>query len=159
MKNTKVDLTDLDRTLNKRIFRLADVQDRIEKIAFDVVRFQDGDIDDLWQVQSHADGDYIVSMYPESEEDTTVKTAAVKTASNWEVILNKSGQDLNFFYKGEPIVKIAASKLGIAAEDIAVTKRFLPSKLASNKTLVSALLKELDLTTRISVTRKFPELA
>lgn len=153
MKNNKVDYTNLDLKLNKKIYRLADVKHRIEKVAFDVVRFKDGDIDQLWQVQSHDDGDYIVSLYTEPKEEIKVE------ASAWEVILNKSGQDLNFFYKGEPIVRLAASKLGIAPEDTASVKRYLPSKLANNKTLVSALLKELDVTARANVTRKFPELA
>lgn len=154
MTKFDVDYNSLDQTMNKKQYKLADVKDRIEKVAFDVVRFKDGDIDQLWQIQSSDEGDYIVSLYTEPEGE--VKQAS---ASNWQVVLNKTGTDLNFFYKGEPIVKVAASTLGLPVNELPSVKRYLPVKLAENKKLVQALLKELDATTRANVTRKFPELA
>jgi hypothetical protein len=131
------------------------VQDRIEKVAFDVVRFKDGDNDLLWKIESSDEGDFIVPLYADEVEAPIVAEASVNP---WEVIVSKAN-NLHVFYKGEEIVNVASSKLALATEQLATVPRFLPKKLASSKTLVSALLKELSTTARTEVLRKYPELS
>jgi hypothetical protein len=152
MREYTVDLTHLDNTLNKRTYKYADVAHRLEKIAFDVVRFTDGDEKSrLWQVQSAEDGDYIVCLYQDEEE--LPKTSA------WEVVLSKSAQTVNVFYKGEQIVALAADKLGIPASELGLVERYLPEKLATNPALVQSLLNELPANTRQAVLAKHRELS
>lgn len=153
MDKFAIDYSNLQTSLNKRkAYKLEDVKDKIQKIAFDVVRFQDPkeNIDGLWQVQSCADGDYIVALYDED---------AVKVASsNWSIICDKSQKNINFFYKGSPIVRLASSKLGAPEEEISSIISYLPEKLANNPGLVKGLLLEASSEERNQILTQYPEL-
>lgn len=147
-----VDYAQLENTLYKRSYKLSDVKSQLETVAFDVVRFRDQDKGaQLWQVQSADDGDYIVSLYEEEQE--------AKTASAWEVVLSKTSNTLNFFYKGAPITKMSAAQLGVPATELEAVERYLPARLASNSKLVNALLSQLTEPAKKEVLSKYPELA
>lgn len=151
MSKFSVDYSGLDNSVHKKVYRLSDVKDRLEKVAFDIVRFKDADKSaELWQVQSADDGEYIVSLYQSDEDD--------KKEASWEVTASTLGT-LNVSYKGEPVIKLAAAKLGLSAEQAKAAPSYLPEKLASNKKLVNALLKELSLPAKQELLKKYPELA
>jgi len=141
--------------IQKKAYRLSDVKDQLETVAFDVVRFKDGDKGaDLWQIQSADDGDYIVALYDADEENE--KTASTKNP--WGVLVTKNGHDLQISYKGDPLVRMASSKLGIPSSEMHKAEQYLPEKLATNKKLVKALLSELSETARLEVSKRYPEL-
>jgi len=145
-----VDYSGLENNLYKKAYRLNDVKDKIEKVAFDVVRFKDDDKGaELWQIQSADDGDYIVAIYQSEEE---------KTASNWDVVINKINGDMQVSYKGDPLVRIASSKIGIPQKELYKVEQYLPQKLTNNKKLVKTLLNELNESTKKEVLNKYPEL-
>lgn len=153
MPKFNIDYSGLATQITKRAYKLSDVQDQIETVAFDVVRFRDNDKGaDLWQVQSAEDGDYIVALYEEDEE-------ATKTSADWGVFISKVAGTLQISYKGDPIVKLAATKLGIPREELGQVPHYLPEKLAANKKLVKALLSELSPAAKQEVLNKYPELA
>ncbi len=150
MSKYQLDYSRLENRLCKKAYRLSDVKDQLETVAFDIVRFKDSDKGaDLWQVQKADDGEYIVAMYQPDEE---------KTAATWEVRLSKTAGDLQISYKGDPLVRVSASRLGIPRSELSKVEEYLPSKLASNKKLVQALLKELPESTKKAVLSKYPEL-
>lgn len=141
--------------IQKKAYRLSDVKDQLETVAFDVVRFKDGDKGaDLWQIQSADDGDYIVALYDADEENE--KTASAKNP--WGVFVTKNGHDLQISYKGDPLVRMASSKLGIPSSELHKAEQYLPEKLATNKKLVKALLSQLSETARLEVSKRYPEL-
>ncbi len=149
MSKDSIDYSGLANKIYKKAFKLSDVKDRLESVAFDVVRFKDSDKGaDLWQVQSADDGEYIVALYQPEEEDR----------SDWEVTVSKTAGDLHVSYRGEPIVRLAASKLGIPSAELHKVPEYLPSKLAANKKLVKALLNELPESAKKEVLNKYPEL-
>jgi hypothetical protein len=151
MSINKIDYSSLANKIYKKAYRLSDVKDQLETVAFDIVRFKDSDkAADLWQVQSADDGDYIVALYQPDEEE-------VKTAQ-WEVFVNKTAGDLQISYKGDPLVRIASNKLGVPRSELSKVQEYLPSKLASNKRLVKALLNELPPAAKQEVLNKYPEL-
>jgi len=150
MSKFTINYSGLDDTF-KRAYRLKDVKDRIEKVAFDIVRFKDNDKGaDLWQVQSADDGDYIVAIYQPDDEE--------KVAMNWNVSLNKLSGNLQVSYKGDPLVRIASTKLGIPPAELSRVEQYLPRKLSENKRLVKALLNELNESAKKEVLSKYPEL-
>lgn len=151
MSKFDVDYSKLEHKIYKKAYKLSDVQNRIEKVAFDIVKFKDGDAGaNLWQIQSADDGDYIVALYQPEEE---------KIASNdWEVAVNKTAGSLQISYKGDPLVRVASNKLGIPASQLEKVEEYLPSKLAENKKLVRALLNELSPAVKSEVLNKYPEL-
>jgi hypothetical protein len=151
--NYSVDYAQLENKLLKRAYKLSEVKDQLQSVAFDVVRFKDNDKGaNLWQIQSADDGDYIVAIYEDEAENT-------KTASSpWEVILSKTSNTLNFFYKGAPILKMSAKQLGIPASELALAEQYLPAKLADNAALVSSLLQQLPAATKQEVLSQYPEL-
>lgn len=153
MSKFGVDFTKLEEQLLKKAYKLSDVKDQLETVAFDIVRFKDTDKGaDLWQIQSADDGEFIVTKY----EDVEAKKTA--SANPWEVVLSKHAKTLNFFYKGDPIVKVASKKLGIADAELSSVERYLPKKLSENKRLVTALLSELPESAKNEVLDKYPEL-
>lgn len=136
---------------NKKVYRLADVQDRIERVAFDVVRFRDSEgLEKLWVIQEQNGEQVIAAMY----DDEVCKEASVQ---NWTTIPDNKG-NVNIFYKNDPITRLAMSNLGIPEEDAASVSRYLPKKLSSDKTLTKALLNELHEKEREALFAKYPEL-
>lgn len=152
MNKFSLDYNVLEGNVTKKSFKLKDVEHRIVKVAFDVVKFTGDDTNKLWQIQSADDGDYIVSLY-NSDEEPAVVTAA------WDVVMSKTAGDLNFFYKGEHLVKVAGSNLGLQLDEINEACRMLPARLATNKNLVNSLLSEMNVSQRADVLKKYPELA
>lgn len=151
MSKFSINYSSLETKIYKKAYRLADVQDQLETVAFDVVRFKDGDKGaDLWQVQSADDGDYIVSLYQSDEEE--------KTAALWEVAIMRTAGELQVSYKGDPIVRVASARLGIPRSELHKVPDYLPSKLAKNKKLVKALLNEMPVSAKNEVLKKYPEL-
>ena len=151
MQKFAINYSGLENVIYKKAYRLSDVQDKIERVAFDIVKFKDDDEGAaLWQVQSSDDGDYIVAVYQNEEDE--------KIASNWNVNINKISGDLQISYKGDPLVRIASSKLGIPKDELNKVEQYLPSKLADNKKLVKALLNELNESAKKEVLNKYPEL-
>lgn len=152
MPKYSLDYSKLANQITKKAYRLSDVKDQLETVAFDVVRFKDGDKGaDLWQIQSADDGDYIVALY----DDEVEKTASTNP---WGVYVSKNGHDVQISYKGDPLVRFAASKLGIPSSELHKAEQYLPEKLATNKKLVKALLSELSETARLEVSKRYPEL-
>jgi hypothetical protein len=143
--------------IQKKAYRLSDVKDQLEAVAFDVVRFKDGDKGaDLWQIQSADDGDYIVALYDADADEENQKTASAKNP--WGVFVTKNGHDLQISYKGDPLVRMASAKLGIPSTELHKAEQYLPEKLATNKKLVKALLSQLSETARLEVSKRYPEL-
>lgn len=150
MSKFSIDYSGLANRIYKKAYRLNDVKDQLETVAFDIVRFKDADKGaELWQVQNADDGDYIVALYDGDE---------VKTSSDWSVVVSKTAGVLQVSYKGEPLVRISSSKLGIPNSELYKVQEYLPSKLASNKRLVKALLGELPESAKKEVLNKYPEL-
>lgn len=154
MNKFSVDYQKLEGKLEyKKAYKLSEVQDKVRKVAFDVVRFIDSDnIEGLWQIQHGADGDYIVAMYGDGPEEN------VKSSSNWGVVSDKSSGNFSIFYKGTPIARLALSSLGIPKEDSSLIVSYLPDRLAENPRLVSGLLQELTVEERQELLTKYPEL-
>jgi hypothetical protein len=124
MDKYKVDIDNLDKVINapKKI-KLADVQDKIEKIGFGVVRFLDNSHSPkLWQV----DGDYIVAMYDEEK----------KVQSDWTLESDKLNKSATIFYKNTPIKSLAFSEFNVKDDEVNTFKQIVVEKLANNKELV-----------------------
>lgn len=156
MVHFEVDYSVLDKKVANKIYRLSDVKHRLEKVAFDVVRFKDGDPEELWQIQSADDGEFVVARYDTEDVKEAQKAT---TAADWNVLVNKISSDINIFYKGRPITKIAASQLGIDLCDMETVQRFLPAKLASDKAFTKAFINSLDATTKSELLKLYPELS
>lgn len=152
MSKFSINYSGLESTIYKKAYRLSDVKDQLEVVAFDIVKFKDGDKSaELWQIQSADDGDYIVALY---QADEVEKSAS----KDWDVVASKTAGYLEISYKGDPIVRIAASKLGIPRQELNQVPEYLPTKLAENKKLVKALLNELPASAKKEVLNKYPEL-
>ncbi len=142
------------RIAGRKVYKLADVQDRIERVAFDVVRFRDsGGLDKLWVIQEHEGEQVLVAMY----DDDEVQKEAVASDRSWAAVPDNSG-NVSVFYRSEPIIRLAMRKLGLANEDAGTVSRYLPEKLSSDRDLTQALLKELPSQEREALFAKYPEL-
>lgn len=129
-----------------KMYKLADVSSRIEKVAFDVVRFKDDDNRaNLWQIQSGEDGDYIIALYNED----------FRKESDWEAIVDKKASIIHIFYKKTELGKLSSQDLGDL--DLERAAQILPQKLASNSQLKNLFLDRLP--SKQAVLSKFPELS
>lgn len=139
---------------NKKTFKLSDVKDKLRKVAFDVVRFTDGndEFKGLWQIRKDETGEYIVAMYEDEN------SPAIKTSSNWSVIADSNNENVTFFYKNKPLLKKATATFGVSSEDIQGIVANLPERLQENKKLASALISELSADERKDLLNNFQEL-
>ena len=145
---------DLDRLaqgmLPKRAYRLADVEHRIERVAYDLVRFRDNeDTDQLWKIQDSPDGPVIVALYG---EDGGLK----ESKGDWETIPDKNA--MHIYYKGEPLTSLSSEQLGIPVGEFNIARRWLPRKLASDESLQILLLEQIPRSGRKLIAQRFPEL-
>jgi hypothetical protein len=151
-----VDFDHLSQTLlpRKRAYRLADVEDRIERVAYDLVRFRDNaDTDQLWKIEESAEGPVIVALYG---EDGELKTSESSVKKDWDAIPDKKA--VHIFYKGEPLVSFSSQELGIPVEEFGVLRRWLPRKLEADQSLQKALLSKVASSGRELIAQRFPEL-
>jgi len=161
MEKFAVNYSDLqgDMAPRPKAFRYDDVKHRLKKVAYDIVRFVDGDdISGLWKIQQTDDGDVIVAQYDDASNFSEVeKTASVET--NWQVLADRTGENVNLFYKGSPVTKLSLASIGIPTEDADVVCRYLPEKLATNEALTSNLLAELPPNNLKELVKAHPELS
>src|SRR5271165_1510892 len=154
MANFSINYDNLHKTVSTKTYRLDDVKHRLDKVAFDIVRFKDSkDPDELWEIQSSDDGEYVVARY--SEETAEVKKASQN--KNWDVLVSQAGY-IHLYYCGTPLAKFAATDLGLSIEDLSTVRRFLPTKLATDKAFVKALLSTLDDNIEQSILQSYPEI-
>jgi hypothetical protein len=139
------------------VYRLADVKHLLVKVAFDVVRFRDGNPEELWEITSDKDGSYIVARYNEEAASDTTKTATAST-NPWDVAVDDNTATIHIFYRQYPVAKLAAHSLGLSCDDLPTVKSFLPKKLATDLKLRKALLSTLSNTERTVFLRNHPEL-
>lgn len=135
--------------LGKQTYKLNDVKDQLIRVAADLVRFKSSPIEELWEVKSDADGEYIVARYEDDSPDAP-KTTTASTKSPWEAVLSNP-LELQLFYKGSAFTKIAH-------QDAATLQTFLPSKLSTDKSFVSALLTTLSPGRKEEIQKLYPEL-
>ena len=137
--------------LPKNTYRLSDVEHKIEKVAYDMVRFRDNqDTDQLWKVKETADGPVIVALYGDDGQ----MTAESKT--DWDAVPDKKA--MHIFYKGEPLVSFSSADLGIPTEEFSIVRRWLPKKLASDVGLQKELFSKIPACSRVAIAKRFPEL-
>jgi hypothetical protein len=148
------DYDGLDKVINsKKVYKLADVQNKVEKVAFDVVRFVDSeDLDKLWIIKDNGGEKVLVAMYDDDAPEIN-KAASVK----WAAVSDQYG-NVNVFYKGETITKLAVEKFGLNKDDAKSVCRFLPQKLANDKAFSASLLNQLSDSEKASLYTKYPEL-
>lgn len=127
MNKFALDYDQLEKTLTKKkSYLLADVVDRIEKVAFDTVRFRDNeDTEMLWKIQDSPDGPIIVALYDE-------ETGALKVeGSDWTTV--KQANNIHVFYKDEPVTVLKGQNIGIPEDEMGLAARWIPKKLASDE--------------------------
>ena len=151
-----VDFDHLTQTLfpEKRAYRLADVENRIERVAYDLVRFRDNaDTDQLWKIEESVDGPVIVAIYG---DDGGLKTSESDIKRDWEAIPDKKA--MHVFYKGEPLASFSSEELGIPVAEFGVLRRWLPRKLEASQDMQKALLSKVVSSGRELIAQRFPEL-
>ncbi len=152
-----VDFDHLTHTLlpQKRAYRLADVEDRIERVAYDLVRFRDNaDTDNLWKIEESENGPVIVALYG---EDGALKTSESSSKKDWDAIPDKKA--VHIFYKGEALMSLSSQDLGIPVEEFGLVRRWLPRKLETDQGLQRALLSKVASSGRTLIAQRFPELS
>jgi antitoxin (DNA-binding transcriptional repressor) of toxin-antitoxin stability system len=151
MDKFALDYNQLEKTLTApKTYRLKDVEHRLEKVAFGTVRFMDSndDIDGLWEIQNTDDGEVIIAKY--DYEDP-----GMKTQSSWDVLPDIHGETMNIFYKGQPVVRIAAPEAGSELPNICKNASIRLEKDASFRDL---LLDEMETKDKFELLNQFPEL-
>jgi hypothetical protein len=135
-------------------YKLSDIApDRIEKVAYDMVRFRDNqDTDQLWKIHDTPDGPVIVALY--GDNGSLMVSDGEK--SDWEVLPDKKA--MHIFYKGEPLTVLSEKDIGIPAEEFSVVRRWLPKKLASDQDLQKDILSKIPVQGRKLIAKRFPEL-
>ncbi len=156
MNKYAVNYNSLNETMQPKpkVFKYENVKHRLVKVAFDVVRFVDGDdVSGLWQVNQTDDGEYIVAQY----NDYVVEEAE-KTASNWSAYPDEGGDHIHLFYKNDPVTKIATASVGVSNDEAPMVASILPERLDTNTILAKGLLMELSHDSRAALLKSHPEL-
>jgi len=151
-----VDFDSLASTLlPKKAHRLADVEGRIEKVAYDLVRYRDNDdTDQLWKIEEGADGPVIVALY--GDDGGLVVESEKEEKTDWDAVPDKTA--MHIYYKNEPIVTLSSKDLGISSLEFSLARKWLPKKLAADERLQANLLTKVASASRALIPDRFPEL-
>lgn len=154
MDKFAIDYNQLENSLEiseQRVMRYDDVKHRLEKVAYNIVRFRDNsDLEELWQVKETPDGPVIVALYNTNEENTK--------DGDWSAVPDIKTASVHVYYKGDPIVRIAARDLNIPDSEVALVARWLPSKLASDHQTRSFVLSYIGPQGIEEIKNSYPEL-
>jgi len=123
---------------------LEKVANKIEKVAFNVVRYNDGNKTSLWEVK---DG-HLVALYDEE----------VLEKQSWSVEPDKTGKYATVFYKDTAITNIKYADYKIESSEINNFTNLLPQRLANNTELVKKMLNSLDSNYKAKILETYPEL-
>lgn len=152
---TSLDLSKVSQILSgNKSFRYSDVQHKLQKVAFDVVRFIDGsDIEGLWRIQKDEQGEYIVATY---DADQKLEKSATKINS-WSTSVDRQ-DEVHVFYKNTEVKKIASRELNLPQTAARTIAKTLETKLASDPSFVGKFISSLDSITRKNLLTSYPEL-
>lgn len=111
-------------------------EEKIIRVAFDLFRFKDGDPEELWQVQSSDDGEFLVRTYLLPEEQNI--------SEGWSINTDKKEENLTVAYKEVPIFRISAKNFGSKTpEDTLILKRALYKKISNDEKFLTNLVNAL----------------
>jgi len=154
MDKFKIDVNELEKQLcAPKMMKLADVQDQVRKVAFDVVTFRNTP-ETLWKIVPGEDGDYIVADYQVADMQVTGNAEHVKTA--WTVEIDRMVKTATIFYKNTPITNLNLVTAKI--EDPEDFKRRVPGMLQKNAKLVTNMINGLEDTYKRQILNLYPEL-
>jgi len=142
MANFQIDLKELKDTIvpdNSKV-PLKGNENKIIRVAFDLFRFKDGDPEELWQVQSSDDGEFLVRTYALPGDEGNIEP------SKWSVQADKKEENITVSYLNTPILKIAAKKYGITdPNDVRLLERVIYNKLATDNNFVNKVVRSLSI--------------
>lgn len=152
MDRYKVDFNKVDSMLNApRMIKYADVADRVEKVAFDIVIFRDKP-EQMWQTVTGEDGnEYIVAMYGNASDVPEVKK------ESWSVEVDRLRKNATIYYKDTPVTSIDIVKT--AVDNVDDFRGRVPKMLENNSGLVARMIDGLEEDYRKKILAKHPELS
>jgi len=153
MDKYKIDLEGVVNRVNApKIYKLADVQSRIQRLGCGVVRFVDENNKvGLWKIMEDEDGsEYIGAMYEDNYKDVV--------KNSWTMESDKLKKTATIFYKNTPITNIVFAEIGIPEKEVDSFLRHLPERLAENKQVVQKMLNSIDKDYKASLVKQFPEI-
>jgi hypothetical protein len=139
MDKFEVDLSEIQRMLDKNRLPIIGNEHRMVRVAFDLFRLKGDEADDLWQVQSADDGEFLVRTYSLPEDNE------VKTSSDWSVSADGKFASLTVSYRGVPIKRLDTSEYGAKTpEDGKLLQGIVFNKLATDNQFVHRIISSLE---------------
>lgn len=138
MKNFSADFSHVKKIIDKDTIRLPvhENKHRMIRVAFDVFRLKNNDPEELWQVQSNEDGEFLVRTYSLPEDE--------KVNPDWKVQEDSKKANLTISYKTIPVTRIAMKDYGIKTDrDSSIFQRALLKKLSSDDKFVDNVMSTL----------------
>ena len=103
-----------------------------KKVAFDMYKVFGDQYNDLWQVESSEDGDYLVRA-----SDPRFQS---KEGGSWSASSNYDGDSVTLSYKNVPICSFSSDDYGFSGEDVFTFKSALLDMASSDSTFVKNLI-------------------
>lgn len=103
-----------------------------KKVAFDMYKVFGDQYNDLWQVESSEDGDYLVRA-----SDPRFQS---KEGGSWSASSNYDGDSVTLSYKNVPICSFSSDDYGFSGEDVFTFKSALLDMASSDSTFVKNLV-------------------
>jgi hypothetical protein len=135
MEKFKTDLSEIDKIINPDLNKipLKGNEHRIVRVAFDLFRIKNNDPEELWQVQSNDDGEFLVRTYTLPEEEKVI-------TSDWSIKEDNKKANLTIAYKDIPIKRIVVAKYGAETEeDVLALQKAIFRKLSTDSFIAKML--------------------
>jgi hypothetical protein len=150
MDKFKADLSEIQKMLDTNRLPVSGNEHRMVRVAFDFFRLDGDETDDLWEVQSADDGEFLVRTYSLPEETEEIKT------SSWSVTADKEYANLTIAYQGVPITRLASKDYGAETlEDGKLLQGVVFNKLATDVEFIKTMILSLPASKKVALLRAF----
>lgn len=121
-------------------------ENKIVRVAFDLFRIKDNDPEELWQVQSSEDGEFLVRTFSIPDEE------GLEVTSSWTVNSDKKEENITVAYKNMPIVRVASKDYQANdSESVMILKRTLLDNLKNNYKFAFQFVSDLPVEKQIAL--------
>jgi hypothetical protein len=121
----------------------------IKKVAFDVYKVDNDPYENLWTLESLADGPYLVR--------TEIQENLLEARGEWQALSDLKKENVTLYYKNVPIHRFSAAEFGFSKDDIFAFKKALLEQAQSDAGFLKNILDTQPVAKKEALTKSFPE--
>jgi hypothetical protein len=120
-----------------------------KKVAFDVYKVDNDPYENLWRLESLADGPYLIR--------TDAPDLSLESRGEWQALSDIKKENVTLYYKNIAIARFSSSEYGYSRDDIFAFKKSLLEQVNNDNGFLKNILETQPIAKKEALTKSFPE--